>query len=634
MSQGASPSPAQDGPGLSAGTNDQTTHGSSQKESSHFEHPLSKRETPGGFAFEMSDTFLTPLAVVCPVTKVGAVKSKPLILAVPEEARGKLQKYQEFYAGSMAATGLSIYPKMKSWYHESGDSIMEAINEVAMSDEAKEYLMSGPCGIRKHAYLFSMMQAHPDEFECDAGTQTDCEIAPWNQIVYRRYVLDNGGYCVNLNGGIYHSAYGGASKNNMEKWMLGSCTIQQLLAPPEAQPSPAMDLEDTRKRRRMFEGETNDGSANEGESLAERDLSQVFLGTNTMADFKTAMNEGQYETATKMFEATLSEGKLYAGRFARLQKQTSELNETVFGLKVDGDRLRELMGDQNKGWQSKCDSLKQTMIDKDAEVSWARCQMESALQNNRDLTAKAEMHADQLRNVKKNAASAATEAHNTFKAELCGVMRRHGMESLVQPSFNAAPPEPPAPGMMSPSNPPNAENATQWIQYINGCIKVPEKVMAEFLNATNCMTCKILKGKCFYCGGPVTDAAGHGNFKHADGTQKGTLVSECLSSPMKSGTQCSVCVRHGVRMSTHSVDACLFDMQKLRQIVNHKDFVERVSEPQQSQGKGNSSQRSNRGHSNNPNNARPQNGQRWTGGHDGKGGYRSNDRNNSSNWRN
>ena len=78
MSQGASPLPAQDGPGLSAGTNDQTTHGSSQKESSHFEHPLSKRETPGGFAFEMSDTFLTPMAVVCPVTKVGAVKSKPL----------------------------------------------------------------------------------------------------------------------------------------------------------------------------------------------------------------------------------------------------------------------------------------------------------------------------------------------------------------------------------------------------------------------------------------------------------------------------------------------------------------------------------------------------------------------------
>ena len=65
---------------------------------------------------------------------------------------------------------------------------MKVINEVAMSDEAKEYLMSGPCGICKHACLFSMMKAHPDEFECDTGTQTDCGIAPWNQIVYRRYV--------------------------------------------------------------------------------------------------------------------------------------------------------------------------------------------------------------------------------------------------------------------------------------------------------------------------------------------------------------------------------------------------------------------------------------------------------------
>ena len=65
----------------------------------------------------------------------------------------------------------------------------------------------------------------------------------------------------------------------------------------------------------------------------------------------------KHETVTKMFEATLSEGKLYAGRFARLQKQTNEMTETVFGLRVDGDRLRDQMSDQNKGWQSKCDSL-------------------------------------------------------------------------------------------------------------------------------------------------------------------------------------------------------------------------------------------------------------------------------------
>ena len=111
---------------------------------------------------------------------------------------------------------------------------MEAINEVAMNDEAKKYLMSGPCGIRKHAYLFSMVQAHPYEFECDTGTHPDYDIAPWNQIVYRRYVLANRSCCVNLNGGIYHRVYGGASKDNMEKWVLGPCTIQQLLASPGA----------------------------------------------------------------------------------------------------------------------------------------------------------------------------------------------------------------------------------------------------------------------------------------------------------------------------------------------------------------------------------------------------------------
>ena len=75
------------------------------------------------------------------------------------------------------------------------------------------------------------------------------------------------------------------------------------------------------------------------------------MGENTAGDFNTAINEGQYETATKMFEATLTEGKLYAGRYARLQKETTEMSETIFGLKVDGDRLRDQMSDQNKRWQ-------------------------------------------------------------------------------------------------------------------------------------------------------------------------------------------------------------------------------------------------------------------------------------------
>ena len=120
---------------------------------------------------------------------------------------------------------------------------------------------------------------------------------------------------------------------------------------------------------------TDGANAESGdEPSAERDLFSLdtFLGGNTVADFNTASNEEQYETATKMFEATLTEGKLYAGRYARLQKETAEMDKTSFGLRVGGDRLMDLMSDQNKGWQSKCDSLKQTMIDKDVEVSWAR----------------------------------------------------------------------------------------------------------------------------------------------------------------------------------------------------------------------------------------------------------------------
>ena len=105
------------------------------------------------------------------------------------------------------------------------------------------------------------------------------------------------------------------------------------------------------------------------------------------------------------------------------------------------------------------------MIDKDADVSWARSQTKSPRPDNRDLTAKAGMHVEQLRNSSKNVASAATDAHNTVKSELCGVMRTHGMESLIQPSSNAAFPKSSAPGVVSTSNPPNVENAIQWIQY-------------------------------------------------------------------------------------------------------------------------------------------------------------------------
>ena len=36
--------------------------------------------------------------------------------------------------------------------------------------------MNGPCGIHKHAYLFSLMASHPDEFECDDGNHIDCEL--------------------------------------------------------------------------------------------------------------------------------------------------------------------------------------------------------------------------------------------------------------------------------------------------------------------------------------------------------------------------------------------------------------------------------------------------------------------------
>ena len=163
MSQPGTPAPASPmEPGLSAGANDMTD-GGSENRALIFDNPLLRRETPRGFTFEMSDVFLTTLVVVCPVTKVGAVKSQPLVVAAPEGMRGILQKFQEFYEGTKPAIGLSKYPMMKSWYHESADAIMEALEGVAMSLEAREYLMNGPCGIRKHAYLFSLMQTHPSE---------------------------------------------------------------------------------------------------------------------------------------------------------------------------------------------------------------------------------------------------------------------------------------------------------------------------------------------------------------------------------------------------------------------------------------------------------------------------------------
>ena len=241
--------------------------------------------------------------------------------------------------------------------------------------------------------------------------------------------------------------------------------------------------------------------------------------------------------------------------------------------------------------------------------------MDAALENNRGLETKAKMHGEQMATAVKNATLAATAEHNTFKSEICGVLRRHGMESLVAPPFNAPHvPEPPAPGATNPSKPPCAEDAVQWIQYINSTVSVPDKVMAEFLNNTHCMTCKVLKGKCFYCGGPVVDAQGRGNFMHSDGQQKGTLVSACQSSPQKSGAQCSICVRNRVFMSVHSVDACLFDMSKLRAIVNHDDFVEKISQPT---GPANSA-RAHRGSGNANPQPRPpaasQGGNNWNGG--------------------
>ena len=177
MSQSGTPAPAAPAsptmePGLSAGDTDMT-NGGSENRALIFDNPLLRRETPRGFTFDLSDSFMTTVVVVCPVTKAGAVKSQPLVIAAPEGVRGILQRFQEFYEGTKPAIGLSKYPMMKTWYHESADSIMEAMNGVAMSPEAREYLMNGPCGIRKHAYLFSLMQTHPSEFVCD--TSTDIE---------------------------------------------------------------------------------------------------------------------------------------------------------------------------------------------------------------------------------------------------------------------------------------------------------------------------------------------------------------------------------------------------------------------------------------------------------------------------
>ena len=578
MSQSGTPAPAAPAsptmePGLSAGANDMTD-GGSENRALIFDNPLLRRETPRGFTFDSSDSFMTTVVVVCPVTKAGAVKSQPLVVAAPEGMRGILQRFQEFYEGTKPAIGLSKYPMMKSWYHESADSIMEALDGVAMSLEAREYLMNGPCGIRKHAYLFSLMQTHPSEFVCDTGTDVESELAPWNQVGYRQYVRDISGYCVNLVGGVYHAAYGRASKDNMDKWTSGPCTIEQLLAPAVPQASPLMP--DPRKRARIEDGESD------YEHMSDNDLRglEVFLNKDSLNDFNTAISESKYDVASAMFAAVWEQGRLAASRYARLQTEATELNQTIFAMRGEEDRLKEYVSESNKNWQSKCDLLKQKVGEQQGEVTWARMQMDSALENNRGLEAKAKMHAEQLAVAVKNAALAVTAEHNTFKSEICGVLRRHGMESLVAPSFNAPHvPEPPAPGATNPSKPPCAENAVQWIQYINSTVSVPDKVMAEFLNNTHCMTCKVLKGKCFYCGGPVVDAQGRGNFMHSDGQQKGTLVSPCQSSPQKSGAQCSICVRNRVQMSVHSVDACLFDMSKLRAIVNHDDFVEKISQP-------------------------------------------------------
>lgn len=209
MSQSGLPAAAStmmSGPGLSAGASN--LHGSPQKGDCHFEHPLFGRETPSDFTFEMSDVFTTPLVIVCPITRTGPVKSRPIALAAPVEVRAKLQKFTEFYEGTSKAVGLSHYPLMPSHYHETGQSIVDALPKVTMSDEAKRYLWDGPCGIRKHAYLFEQMLSHPTQFNCDVGTAVDAPMAPWNELTYREYVMNESGYCMNLNGGVYHQAYG------------------------------------------------------------------------------------------------------------------------------------------------------------------------------------------------------------------------------------------------------------------------------------------------------------------------------------------------------------------------------------------------------------------------------------------
>ena len=60
----------------------------------------------------------------------------------------------------------------------------------------------------------------------DAGTTVDAPVAPWNQLAYREYVMNESGYCVNLNGGVYHQAYGIASKQNVQKWICGDALVQ------------------------------------------------------------------------------------------------------------------------------------------------------------------------------------------------------------------------------------------------------------------------------------------------------------------------------------------------------------------------------------------------------------------------
>ena len=105
------------------------------------------------------------------------------------------------------------------------------------------------------------------------------------------------------------------------------------------------------------------------------------------------------------------------------------------------------MSGGNKNWQPKCGLLKQKVGGQQGEVSWARIQMDSALEDNRGLEAKAKMHGEQMAVAVKSAAHAVTAEHNTFKAEICGVLRRHGMESLVAPPFDA--PHAPEPSILA-----------------------------------------------------------------------------------------------------------------------------------------------------------------------------------------